>query len=320
MDQAPSRFPLQAAEKILKAGRSLGLVMGMIQLEMEFEARLDPQRLRRSLDLLLIQHPILACRLDAQAGKSFWQWSETKEPLLLLTQSPEAFDQFRISLADPAQGPQLSACLWQRPSGASLLLKVTHEVSDAGGVKEIGMDFAGLYTRLEKEPDYTPAPNLQGSRSGWQVLQYLPRHKWPGIIFDFLKDLWANFVPRDSVTLPLPLDPGSPVTYVIRHLPAERVSSLAGYGRSRNATLNDMVISAFYRALAKQGKGDKTAALRLQTTVDLRRYMPEERAEEICNLSAMAYPFLGKELGKDFEQTLERVAAIIRFDRGRGMN
>ena len=56
------------------------------------------------------------------------------------------------------------------------------------------------------------------------------------------------------------------------------------------------MIAAFYRALAKAEAWDGRAALRIQTTVDLRRwYIPSGKAEGICNLSTYEHINLGRE-------------------------
>ena len=73
------------------------------------------------------------------------------------------------------------------------------------------------------------------------------------------------------------------------------------------------MIAAFFRALAKMEPWDGHAALRIQTTVDLRRwYIPSGKAEGICNLSTYEYINLGTELGADFAATLSRVSSITR--------
>jgi NRPS condensation-like uncharacterized protein len=313
MNEIPGIFPCQLTDSVLLAGRKLGLVVGMIQMEMEFALEIDAQRLARAMDLLLDLHPILTCRIDSYSRKLYWERIEQKtEKNFIQVRAKKEYDKFKISSLDPYTGPVINLCLWKKPQGISLILKVSHEISDAGGVKEIAMDLASIYTRLEKDPEYQPMPDFNGSRGLWQVLRYLPFYKYPEFILQFLHDLWSSFVPINSHTLPLPIEPAAPMTFVIRHLSPERVSGLAEYGRSRNATLNDIMVTGFYRALAKQGSRDKIAQLRLQTTVDLRRYLPTGRAQAICNLSAMAYPYLGTYLGNTFDETLERVVSITR--------
>jgi NRPS condensation-like uncharacterized protein len=311
--RTPAAFPCQKADTILLAGRSLGLVFGIIQMEMEFAAEIDAERLVRAIELLLDMHPILSCTLVSNSFRQYWERTGQKmDAIFLQTQEKQEYDMFRNSSLDPYTGPLIRLCLWQRPEGCNLLLKVCHEISDAGGVKEIALDLASIYTRLEKDPEYRPVPEFKGSRACWQAILHVPLYKYPELVLEFFKSLWSSFVPGASLTLPLPIDKAPEMTYIIRHLSPEAVSRVAEYGRKRKATLNDMMVAAFYRALAKEGKWDRNSHLRLQVTVDMRRYLPTGRPEALCNLSAMAYPYLGLDLGDDFEATLERVRGIMR--------
>ena len=49
----------------------------------------------------------------------------------------------------------------------------------------------------------------------------------------------------------------------------------------------------------------------IQVSIDLRRYLPDRRAEAICNLSGALYVALERVLGEPFEGTLARVAAVM---------
>ena len=48
-------------------------------------------------------------------------------------------------------------------------------------------------------------------------------------------------------------------------------------------------------------------------TADLRRYLPDEKAEAICNLSCFVYLDIGRNLGDNFEDTLFRVRQQMNF-------
>jgi len=77
--------------------------------------------------------------------------------------------------------------------------------------------------------------------------------------------------------------------------------------------LNDVFLAAAYRALASQGGWDGTSGLRISITVDLRRWCPScSFAPSICNLSSFEYPFLVRNLGRNFDETLANVAAVTR--------
>ena len=49
----------------------------------------------------------------------------------------------------------------------------------------------------------------------------------------------------------------------------------------------------------------------LQVSIDLRRYLPNHKAEAICNLSGALYIALERKNGETFEGTLARVTASM---------
>src|SRR4029079_385983 len=110
----------------------------------------------------------------------------------------------------------------------------------------------------------------------------------------------------------MPLEARGPWVAVVRQLPAPRLSVLSLHGKAHNATVNDVFLAAAYRALAFHGRWDGTSALRIAITVDLRRWcLPRTHDPEICNLSSLETPFLIRNLGRSFDETLSNVSAIM---------
>jgi len=144
-------------------------------------------------------------------------------------------------------------------------------------------------------------------------MRHLPWYIYPVLLFLFVRTTLSTQIPKKTHALQVPVGPREPFTFVFRHLEPERFASLRAYGRQHNATINDLMIAAFYRALLKKEAWDGLAALRIQTTVDLRRhYLPSGKAEGICNLSTYEHINLGREPGSDFADTLDRISSITR--------
>jgi len=286
----------------------------MIQLELEFHLRLDAERLAKAVDLALDAEPVLGCRFVRQWRRPYWERLDQheREPLLL-TDDPEEYESFKHASIDTHRGPQVKACLWRSPAGDRLLLKVAHVAADVGGVKEIAAIVSSVYSRLADDPAYRPEPNLKGSRGLWQVLRNVPWYAYPRIYLDFLRDTLPQIIGGGVHALPLEDGPRTSLRFIQHLLPADRVTQLAEYGRARQATLNDMVLAAFFRALAVEGKWDGRLRLWVTTTVDLRRwYLPSGQGSAVTNLSGFEYPSLGMKLGDDFESTLRHVCSVTR--------
>jgi NRPS condensation-like uncharacterized protein len=209
-------------------------------------------------------------------------------------------------------GPQLLAFIRRGDGGDTLLLKASHIPCDAGGVKEISADLAMIYTRLESDPGFVPEPRLGGSRAGWQILKFLPWYAYLVAPLRLLMSLWRGMVPFKTRLIELPDGPRDSFEYVTREFGQERVRVLAGYAKANGATLNDMMMAAFYRAIDALADRDG-GGLRVQNTIDLRKwYIPGGRPEALCNLSSFEQPYLVGNLGSDFAGTLRLVSSLTR--------
>ncbi|KPJ52031.1 MAG: hypothetical protein AMJ37_03665 [Dehalococcoidia bacterium DG_18] len=315
----PHRFRTQASDRFVTLLQFIGDMM--IQLELEFDRQLDTERLAKAVDLTLDAEPVLGCRLVPHWWRPYWErLDEGKRKAFLLVNNECEYEAFKTSSLDTYNGPQIKVCLLQLSSGNRLLLKVAHQVADAGAVKEIAAIASSIYTRLAYEPDYLPQPNLKGSRSVWQVLRHVPWSAYPQFFLNYLHDIqdtMADVIPQDIHQLHFENGLRTPLSFVLRNLPVESVNSLVKYGRERDATINDIVVAAFFRAIARGGNWNGRAQLRLNTTVDLRRYIPNGKAEGICNLSGIEFVRLGTALGDNINSTLTRVTEITKHRKNR---
>jgi NRPS condensation-like uncharacterized protein len=314
MDTIPGRFPTSAIDKIISSGQDIGIADFMLQMELIFKHELDIQRLTDALKLMLDAQPILGCRLVTERNKIYWERLNKPWPdIFFFTRDQEVFDTFRDQPLDSRQGPQINACLLRSAEGDRLLLKVSHLVCDSAGLNDIAAQLSQVYAQLADNSSYRPQPNIRGIRHCGQIMRHLPWHIYPALIIDFLRTTLSNQIPKKSHALQVTEGPRTPFTFISRHLLPAQIAHLAAYGRKHHATINDLMIAAFFRALATMEPWDGHAALRIQTTVDLRRwYIPSGKAEGICNLSTYEYINLGTELGADFAATLSRVSSITR--------
>jgi NRPS condensation-like uncharacterized protein len=314
MNTIPGRFPAAAIDRIISSGQDIGIADFMLQMELVFNHRLDAERLARALDLMFDAQPVLGCRLVTEKKEVYWErLSHWGNDIFVLTPEQTEFNGFRDTPIDSRRGPQLKACILRAAGGDRLLVRVAHQVCDAAGLNDIVAQLSFIYGVLAQDRDYQPEPNIEGARHCGQIMRHLPWYSYPALLFAFLRATLSNQIPQKSHALQVPAGPSAPLTFVIRHLEPERVSRLTAYGRQHRATINDLMITAFFRALALAREWDGRSARRIQTTVDLRRwYIPAGKAGGICNLSTYEYINLGRDPVRDFAATLSRVCAVTR--------
>ena len=287
----------------------------MIQLELEFPGPLDADRLAEAAVLTLDGEPVLGCRLLNHWCKPRWQRMEVqKDDLCAVVSSQTGYEAFKHASMDTYVGPQIKICLWNDTNGARLLIKVAHHVADAAGVKDIARVMPFIHGRLSQDPGFRPTPNLTRSENTRNLLQAIPKGERRNLRHQFEEYMKQAREDRNTFRLPIEKDmPESPF-YIQRTLTRDTVASLTQHGRPIGATLNDILVSAFFRAQAKTGNWDGTDNLRITTTIDMRRYLDGEQASSVANLSLSLnyWPDLGKDLGSDFMDTLKKVTTATR--------
>ncbi len=282
-----------------------------IHLVIEFDRLPDVDRLRRALRLLLDAEPVLGSAYLPRFIRPLWRPVDDLDKIDLL-QTSGNFGDFLAAPLDPLNGPQLRALLY----GDQLVLKVNHQVADAGGVKEVGYLLAQIYSMLTKYVDYMPPLN-RGSRSMAQVYGRFGPFRLLRILLNHFAETKRSLVPLKSLTYPCGDEASGGPSFVVRRIEGASYAALREYGRRYNCTINDMVVAALLRAYVEQA--GLNGVLRMVGTVDLRRYLPNEEAAAICNLSSFCYLNLGQELGENFDQTVMRVKACIDHQKAGGL-
>jgi NRPS condensation-like uncharacterized protein len=313
----PKRFPSQLIDRTLAYLEGAGEMM--LQLELAFTHPLDGDRLARAACLALEVEPVLGCRFVDHWRRPYWERAPAGErEVFVEAQSEAEFEAFKLASLETYSGPRLCVCLWNSAGGASLLIKVCHYVADATGAREVSWLISTLYTRLNNAPNYQPEPNLAGSRGVAQILRAVPWRNYPGLFLQAWRDNKASQRPPGAQTLPIQSGPAESLSFVHWLLPQAQVACLVEYGRKYNATLNDLLLAAFFRAMAATSGWEGHRQLRVTTTVDFRRYLASRRATAVSNLSLgiQGWPSLGTDLGTNFDSTLQKVTAITQRRKG----
>lgn len=314
MNKSDKAFlPLDPMDRPLVWFESTGQMM--IQLELEFASQLDADRLADAALLTLEREPVLKCRLSHHWFKPSWQPVEVeKADLVLLATSRFDYESFKQAGIDTYAGPQIRVCLWNQSQGAHLLIKVAHHAADAAGVKDVARVMSFIYGELSKNPGFKPRPNLTRLENTAQLLCAVPKDKRRSLRRQF--HCYMKNVHKNHGTYRLPFENGkieSPF-FIQYTFAKDKVDFLTRYGHENAATLNDLLVSAFFRAQVKNGNWDGQRNLRITTTIDMRRHLEGKKASAVSNLSLSlsSWPDLGNELGDGFADTLNKVTAIIK--------
>lgn len=290
----------------------------MIQMELRFGESLDAATLGRAFDQALDAEPILGCRFAHDSSGVRWVRLKPSERhnFRVFTNKPE-YESYRSATIDPVKGPALEGALLQTEQGDTLLFKVAHEASDAAGAKDAVAIVSYIYRQLLRSPEFTPAPNTKSYRSARQLFKWFPKRAVPLIWLNALCEMVPLVLKRRACNPFIASTGTAHRGYRTWSIAANKVLSIKKYGEIRHATINDILLAAFLRALYKN-RLQSGGVLRCGMTIDLRKwYLPGGTSGTIANLSNIEVFDIGKKPGKEFEATLSKV---VRFTRKRKNN
>jgi NRPS condensation-like uncharacterized protein len=286
---------------------------------------LDPEQVGRATALLLEAQPILAMRFVPGHREAHWECMPAVEAHILFQHADDDADdqQLREFLTTPSDcrvGPQAQVRLFhpvdaaRSERGDTLCLKVSHVAADAHSVAEcaylVAAFYAGLASGCGRERPTFSDRALTTVYRRLTAARVLRAAGHAGL--DRVRSLAAGPWRFPSAAGPA-LDP----VLLVRHIGEDRIRPLAEMADAHQATLNDAVLAAYVRALAEIHPLPRRPRLRLQTTVDLRRYLPRDGADAsrpapVANLSGWAWPDVGFDPGPEFSDTLILVRDEMR--------
>ncbi|WP_440956366.1 condensation domain-containing protein [Methanosarcina sp. Mfa9] len=288
-----------------------------IQAVLHFRGRLDAVRLARAVKLSVDAEPVLGCKFIEREDMPFWQLRTDLDSISWcgLEEVPDrekAAKRFLLKELDMDNDPQVLGRLFRSGKQDTLCIKLNHTSCDGGGAKAYLRLLADLYTELGRDPDYLPEPNVSGIRNQTPIFDALGIRNLES---DPEKIGLGTAVPESSWAFPLQ-QPDKPYQYesavvAINRISSQDFQSISAYARARGATINDMLLTAFFRALFDTLEPVSGIPKEINFTVDLRRHLPEGTGIAISNLSALESISTSRISDEPFSATLERVVSIM---------
>lgn len=209
---------------------------------------------------------------------------------------------------------QLHCTLLTDGENSALVLTVGHMCADGGDARYLLEKLLELYNCLEKQGDPASVVLKNGTRNPEQCCRHLTIRDRLSLYRRPAGGAKTEYVFPDD-------DPGSP-RILSEELPARLLTAARQKGKAYGASVNDLLLTAFYRSAAKQLALPEGTAMGIQSTMDLRRYAPSGDSLGVSNLSGSMSTSLEAGVRGSFADTLKEVAAQtrqIKEDRLAGM-
>lgn len=272
-----------------------------------FEGKLDVIRLQKSVAESAEAFPLLKCRFNEDGRRPYWEsCSDTADEMLTLIETEDvdaAVNQFLVSELNASAGPQIKLGVIRDAQADTLVILMNHMLCDAAGFKDYLYLISSIYNNIREDASFH-SPVL-GSRRLSQINRMFSFKDRIKILFS-KNDLSTH----DPAKFQFEGDLSNPFIE-IRSIPEEVFLKLKEYARNHNATINDMILTAYIRTLYVTFG----YAFAIPSTVDLRKYLPDHKAAGICNLCTNLTCDIGSDIGTTFEDTLLKVMESMKKEK-----
>ncbi len=277
-----------------------------IQAVMKLEGNLDFDKLSKAVKLSFDAEPVFGCRF-VKSTRPYWErindmdcdefctFEETDNP-------DAAVEKFLDIPLDLDRGPMAKVKLIRSGLDDILCLKASHVCCDGAGAKEYFLLLADIYSQIDKEgSDYIPIQSIRNKNDQNRLFKALDTDVSKAII---------NLKPKMALPLwkfPWKNSRIGVARFVVCKLPNDQLDKMKSYSKARGATINDLILTAIYRAMFEISKPPYGVPMDIPITLDLRRYLPDQKAEAIRNLAGGYVTTIARKKHEAFSETLSRV-------------
>lgn len=276
-----------------------------------FDDHLSEDALKRAALLSIGAVPEMGCIFDEKRHcweKQTFAAEDIVHIAEVASMGESDLNSYLLSSIDHSCGPQVKITLVRAEKADALCIIVNHMVCDGGGFKDYLYTLAGQYSRCEAEPSFNRAPSPMGKRYLNQLLKNLGFQEKLKIFFsgpDHEKPDPAMILPIEGDTSPL---------IIKAQVGREGMSALRKYAKSSHATINDVLLTAYVRALNRVTGCRK---ITVPCPVDLRKYQNPDQQCGICNLTGNYWCSVDFSLSpqEPFADTLLKVSDQMRAQK-----
>ena len=275
-----------------------------------YDGTLDALALKEAFTILVTKIPILRSRYIANPAIPYWKVTEHVNADNFFTfveveDSDEAADNFLCTSIPVKSDYQLRALLVRCGGKDTLCIIINHMCFDGADFKYFNKKLAECYNNIVSKNLHTVDVKA-GTRSAAQV--YASMNKKDRIA---AKKLFRN-ASAVKARAGFPFEPpsGKDAQTIIKHKLFVPIIKLKAAGKAQDATVNDIILAAYCRALYSITERDASEPLSIACMVNLRRHIASGDTKGLTNLTSLFMCEISSR-GKDIFKTVELVKAAL---------
>lgn len=259
----------------------------MVHVELHYDYEIDIEALKTVLVCFFEKAPVLHSSFTDNRIHPFWTVKDYNidDVLTVKDVSEEDLEQeindFLVQYIPPEADIQMQVAVF-RHSGKSVLCVVeNHMCMDGGDLKYFMKALCKNYNDFV-EKGISPIELRTGTRSYESVYEDFSTSEK-----QIAKHLYKNINSKDNHGFPFTPDSIKDKSFIAkRKIPASKFDEIRAAGKKHGATINDMLLTAYFYSLYELAGFDNSESVSISCAVDLRRHIKDNSEQGITNHTA----------------------------------
>ncbi len=275
----------------------------MVHVELHYDFEIDIDALKTVLICFFEKAPVLHSSFKDNHVSPYWLVKPYTIEDVLTVAYPEdleqAVDDFLTQYIPPDSDLQMKVAVFFKDGTSTLCVVENHMCMDGGDFKYFMKALCENYNNYV-EKGISPIELREGTRSYESVY-----HDFSKTEQRMARNLYKNVCAKDEHKFPLTPDSIRDRSFIAkRKLSAETFNKIHAAGKKYGATVNDMLLAAYFYSLYELANYDPSDSVTISCAIDLRRHIKDVSDEGLTNHTAYMQCNI-PERGRDIFETLQ---------------
>ena len=292
----------------------------IVHVELHYDFRIDIDALKTVITCFFEKAPVLHSSFTDNRIHPYWTVKDyhINDILTVKEVSEEALAEeinaFLVQYIPPESAVQMKVAVFYYGSCSALCLVENHMCMDGGDLKYFMKSLCQNYTDFV-ENGISPVALRTGTRSYEAVYE-----DFTATERKMAKSLYKNINTKDDHGFPLTPDSIQDKSFIARRkLSAETFDKIRAAGKQHGATVNDMLLTAYFYSLYELALYDPEDSVSISCAIDLRRHIKDNSDQGVTNQTAWMQCRVPRRGGNIFETLDYVVASSNQFKQDRFM-
>lgn len=259
----------------------------MVHVELRYDYEIDIEALKTVLICFFEKAPVLHSSFTDNRISPYWTVKDYKinDVLTVKEVSEENLDQeindFLVQYIPPDADIQMKVAVFNHSGKSVLCIVENHMCMDGGDLKYFMKSLCKNYSDFV-ENGISPVDLRTGTRSYESVYEDFSSGEKR-----LAKNLYKNVNSKDDHGFPFTPNSIKDKSFIAkRKIPAFKFDAIRSSGKKHGATINDMILTAYFYSLYELAGFDKRDGFSISCAVDLRRHIKDNSDQGVTNHTA----------------------------------